>query len=364
MIEQAVRIGTFFGIPVRIHWTFLLIFAYILFTGLSEGHSMQMILVEMVFMLCMFVCVVLHEFGHALTARRYKIRTEDIILLPIGGVARLRNMPAKPVQELWVAIMGPMVNLVIAILLFTFLMFKNGWNQWVSQVDAEGLVMNWQNFLFILMVANLGLLVFNMIPAFPMDGGRVLRAFLAMWLGRLNATKWATRIGQIICVVLILTGVYYGAWTLALIGLFIFLSAGQEYRSVVVEDRIQNKSLAMCARKINDHLLEYQTAEEAMQTLISTGQSSFLVTDLEGRTMGYTTAARIVQSVKQSPQTRIRDITTTEYGILQGHTPLTVVIQYFRTHQPFVVVHNENGEPTHYADPEVVENFLRLTERA
>lgn len=361
MIEQAVRIGTFAGIPVRIHWTFLLIIAYFVISGLTAGHSWEMIAVEIVFVLTIFVCVVLHEFGHALTARRFNIKTEDIILLPIGGVARLRNMPDKPTQELLVAIMGPVVNLVIAILIFIVISMNSGLDYWASILGSEGLTMSWSHFFPILMITNIALLLFNMIPAFPMDGGRVLRALLAMWLGKLNATKWATRIGQVICILLVGFGIWQNAWTMALIGVFIFMSAGQEYRSVVVENLIKNRTLGMCARKLTEYLPEYQSVREAMLLIISSGQSSLPVIDLNGEVIGYVSGQKIVQASKENPEMRVKELCTQEYGIMHHNTPLMTVIQYFRTHQPFVLVKDDLGTTTHYIDPEVIEQCMKLS---
>ncbi|MBK9270793.1 MAG: site-2 protease family protein [Saprospiraceae bacterium] len=361
MIEQALKIGTFAGIPVRIHWTFLLIIAYFVISGLVAGHSWEMIMVEVVFVLTIFGCVVLHEFGHALTARRFNIKTEDIILLPIGGVARLRNMPDKPTQELLVAVMGPMVNLIIALFIFTAITMNSGIEYWNNIVESEGLTMSWDHFFPILMVTNIALLVFNMIPAFPMDGGRVLRALLAMWLGKLNATKWATRIGQFICVLLVIVGIWQNAWTMALIGVFIFLSAGQEYRSVVMESMIKNRTLGMVARKITDYLPEYHTAREAMNLLISSGQSSLPVIDLNGSVIGFVSGQKIVLANKQDPEIKIKDLLIQEYGLMHPAAPLAVVIQYFRNHQPFVIVRNDLGEYTHYVDPDVIDQYMKLS---
>ena len=171
------------GIPIRIHFTFLLLLLWIFLLG---GQSVSMVL----FMVAIFGCVVLHEFGHALVAKRYGVQTRDITLYPIGGVAMLQGRP-KPYQELWIALAGPAVNVVIAIILmivslatkarpaaFTIIMGPNS-----SLIDA-------------LYTSNLWLAGFNMIPAFPMDGGRVLRALLGLRLSEARATQIAGSIGQ------------------------------------------------------------------------------------------------------------------------------------------------------------------------
>lgn len=360
MIEQAVRIGTFAGIPVRIHWTFLLIIIYFVSVGISKGHSLQMIVVEICYVLAIFVCVVLHEFGHALTAKRYQIKTEDIILLPIGGVARLRNMPAKPIQELWVALMGPAVNLFIFIFIFTLLTSLFGWSYWSEFFSQESIEMSWSDFPVLLMITNLGLLLFNMIPAFPMDGGRVLRALLAMWMGRLVATKWATRVGQIICILMIGIGIYYNAWTMALIGFFIFFSAGQEYRAVSMDEMLKDKTLGMCARRLSEPLLEYQTIREAITDVIQSGQSSFLVMNLEGQMAGFVSSSAIAKMIKTNPELRIKDIMSKDIRVLHPNTSIHAVIQYFRNNQPFVLLSSETENYHYYCDPEVLDQYLRI----
>ncbi|MCC6773238.1 MAG: M50 family metallopeptidase, partial [Gemmatimonadaceae bacterium] len=173
-MRWAARIGTFAGISVYVHATFLLLIAWIGLSYWRAEQSIPAVVSGIVFILALFGCVVLHEFGHALTARRYGIRTRDITLYPIGGVARLERMPDEPRQELLVAVAGPAVNVVIAALLFLVLWLAGGFVPFEQLSVARG------NFLERLMVVNIWLVVFNLIPAFPMDGGRMLRAALAM----------------------------------------------------------------------------------------------------------------------------------------------------------------------------------------
>ena len=167
------RIGKLAGIGIYVHATFLLLILFILFMNLRAGKSLATAMAGVVFILAIFACIVLHELGHALAARHYGIRTRDITLLPIGGLARLERMPDVPIQELWVALAGPAVNAVIAGGLFAI--------DLLIGVRPELHDFRWTGggFLNKLMVVNIWLLVFNLIPAFPMDGGRMLRALLA-----------------------------------------------------------------------------------------------------------------------------------------------------------------------------------------
>lgn len=167
------KLGRFAGIDVYIHTTFLLLIGFIGVSYWLQERSLAAVVGGIGFILALFLCVVLHEYGHALTARRYGISTRDITLLPIGGVARLERMPDEPRQELWVALAGPAVNVVIAAALFGWL-FING-----SLMPLETLSVTSGSFLERLMLVNITLVAFNLLPAFPMDGGRVLRALLA-----------------------------------------------------------------------------------------------------------------------------------------------------------------------------------------
>ena len=228
----------FKGIKVFLHWTFILLPAYIAFTGISDGGSWNDVLTEIGYVLIVFACVVLHEFGHALTAQRFGVRTRDITILPIGGVASLERMPEDPKQEFWITVAGPLVNLVIAGLALIALA-ASGMALLTTDLfsDLEG----WTGLVTFLFAANLSLFLFNLIPAFPMDGGRILRSVLGMWLPRAKATRIATVVGRVLAVCFVVYGIHSGAFTLAIIGVFIFMAAGSEARQV----QQQTNSLAL-----------------------------------------------------------------------------------------------------------------------
>ena len=189
-MKWSLKLGSFAGIRVYLHWTFVLLLGWILFSHLGQGHEWAEAWRGVGFIIALFGCVLLHEFGHALTAKRYGIRTRDITLLPIGGIARLERLPENPRHELWVTLAGPAVNVVIAGVLFAVLYFLYPVNEFAQARLLEG------NFLVRLMWVNVFLGAFNLLPAFPMDGGRVLRALLSMRLGRARATRLAASIGQ------------------------------------------------------------------------------------------------------------------------------------------------------------------------
>ncbi len=220
-MKWSLKLGTYAGIGVYLHWTFALLIGWIFLANLGTGRPPAEALAAVGFILALFACVVLHEFGHALTARRYGVRTRDITLLPMGGVARLERIPENPRQEFWVALAGPAVNVVIALMLFAVLVGVDSLQQ-IFQVElVRG------HFLARLMWVNLFLCGFNLLPAFPMDGGRVLRALLATRLGRRKATAVAANIGQAMAILLGIAGFFTNPF-LIFIAIFVYLGAQGE----------------------------------------------------------------------------------------------------------------------------------------
>jgi Zn-dependent protease len=216
------KLVTIAGIDVYVHGTFLLLIAFVAFGDLVAGQGVTAILRGTLLILAVFTTVVLHEFGHALTARRFGVRTQDITLLPIGGVARLEKMPDKPGEQLLVALAGPAVSLAIALLLFGPARLLGG------QVGLDGVHLPDQDFLTQLMWINVFLAVFNLLPGYPMDGGRVLRALLAMRMAPERATQTAARVGQGVAMIFGLVGLF-GNPFLIVIAVFVWLGAQVEH---------------------------------------------------------------------------------------------------------------------------------------
>lgn len=231
-------IGTYWGIPIKIHWTFGLLILYVIYNGVSNGLTPMQIVWFAGYVLLLFFCVILHEYGHALTARRYGIHTQDIILSPIGGIARLEKLPDNPWHELLVAIAGPLVNVVIASILGIVFYFALGFDQFMSSDDFS-YIATIPGLLSYVLLSNIALFIFNLVPAFPMDGGRILRAFLSMKLGKKKATFWASVVGRIIAVGFIGVAIYFNAVTLGLIGVFIFFMARTENKNINIEESLK-----------------------------------------------------------------------------------------------------------------------------
>jgi Zn-dependent protease/CBS domain-containing protein len=232
-MKWSLYIGKPAGIKVFIHWTFILLVIWLSWMHLQQGHGLFEIIMGLIFLTALFACVTLHEFGHALAARRYGIGTLDINLLPIGGVARLESMPEDPKEELVVAIAGPAVNVAIAAGLYLIMLV-------LGQTDMElGPQITGSNFLADQLVINIILVLFNLIPAFPMDGGRVLRALLAFKIKRDRATRIAASVGQLLAIGFVFFGLFYNPWLL-FIGIFVFLGAGAEARQVSMAESVKH----------------------------------------------------------------------------------------------------------------------------
>jgi Zn-dependent protease len=224
-MRWSLKIAKLAGIDIFIHFTFFILLTWVAFIQWKLNGSFGAAFSGIVFILAIFTCVVLHELGHALTAKKYGIKTKDIILLPIGGVARLEKMPSQPIQELWVALAGPAVNVGIATLLAVYLWVTNTFtpdNQiTIATVPSVERIMG----------VNIFLILFNMIPAFPMDGGRVLRALLATRLAYIRATRISANLGQGIALLFGVIGLFYNP-ILLFIAFFVWMGAAQETRMV------------------------------------------------------------------------------------------------------------------------------------
>jgi Zn-dependent protease len=213
------KLGEVAGIGVHIHATFLLLLAWVALAHWIEERSLALVVEGVGFILALFACVLLHELAHALTAIRYGIKTRDITLLPIGGMAQLERIPEDPKQEVWVTLAGSAVNVVIALALFAWLQLTGGLEP-LNKLSVTG-----GSFLMRLMVVNVFLVAFNLLPAFPMDGGRVLRALLAMRMEYTKATQIAAYLGQALAFLFGFIGLLTNPF-LVFIALFVWIGAG------------------------------------------------------------------------------------------------------------------------------------------
>ena len=265
-MKWSLRIGRFLGIDVFLHWTFLIFCAFIwYFTHESLG--------TILFVLTAFTCVTLHEYGHALTARKFGIRTHDITLLPIGGVARLEKMPSNPKHEFLVAVAGPAVNLVIALALFVVCM--------VARIDPrqhlDEVIHGRSDFIVTLMWWNLTMIAFNMLPAFPMDGGRVFRALLAMRMDYAKATRWAGNVGKFMALLFGYYAFHSNHLLLLVIAFFVWSGATQE--TAMAEQKVALDGVRVRDAMITDfrRVSPEETAATMAQLILQGYQTDFPV---------------------------------------------------------------------------------------
>ena len=294
-MSGSIQIAKLFKIPVLVHWSFLLLFVFVVYEGSSNNFSVVDTLWLGGFMLAIFTCVIMHEFGHALTARRYGVETRDIILLPIGGVARLNKLPEKPLHEFLVAVAGPAVNIAIALLLTpTVFLPSIG-----LELSPNGAI-NATNFIPILIATNVFLAVFNLIPAFPMDGGRILRSLLAMRLGRVKATRIASILGQILAVVFVLASIFIlSSPILAFIGVFVFMNAWGEYKSVRLNALWDNTKLDSLMKTRFTRLHPHDTMHTAISIVEMGLEKNFVVLNEGGRSIGILHHEFIQEAMKE-----------------------------------------------------------------
>lgn len=259
------RIATVAGIPIRVHFTFLLFLAWIGVMGGANGGYIWTL-----FVIAVFACVVLHELGHALVAKHLGVTTRDITLYPIGGVAMLDGRPA-PRQELWIALAGPAVNVVLAILIGTAMVLRH------SGAPAFTGDLQHASFLDALLIANVTLAVFNMIPAFPMDGGRVLRALLGLAMPEARATQIAGGIGQGLAIVLGIAGIFMQSLILMLIAFFVFIGASQEIAATVTRSMLAGHVLSDAMQTRFRSITSGESLGNAANLLIHSSQRDFPV---------------------------------------------------------------------------------------
>lgn len=295
-MKWSISFGKIAGIRVLMHWTFLLLLAWIIITEVNKGSNTATVLLTVGYVLSIFFCVILHEFGHALTARRYGIETRKVTLLPIGGVASLERMPEKPKQELVVAIAGPAVNVIIAVLLLLIGSF--GINDLFDPERIESMAnITPGNFLYALCLINLILVAFNAIPAFPMDGGRVLRALLSFKMKRTKATNIAAKLGQVIGVVFILFG-FAGNFLLILIGLFVMAGAYSENMMVQQMEVLKGYKIRNALMTNYTVLHPDDTIKTAVDKLLAGAENNFIVAS-DVKVEGVLTKEQLVEGLQK-----------------------------------------------------------------
>jgi stage IV sporulation protein FB len=347
-------IARLFGSEIRIHVTFFLLLAWIGIAHYQQG-GWPAAVQGIVFILAIFACVVAHEFGHALAARRYGIRTPDITLLPIGGLARLEKMPEKPGEEIVVALAGPAVNVVIALALILFMNARFDMEA-LQRLDNPAI-----SFIVRLASVNIFLVLFNLIPAFPMDGGRVLRAVLSFWFSRTRATNIAARIGQALAFAFGFVGLMQGNPMLIFIAIFVYLAATAEAQSVGLQD--VSRSLGVRDAMIThfETLGPRATIREATDLLLRTTQHEFPVVDEGGRLLGFLTRSAMVQALSKSgPDTPVSDVMAAAVPTVPQSARLEEALKQLQGRGAAVAVLDWDGRLVGYVTPENIGELMMV----
>jgi Zn-dependent protease/CBS domain-containing protein len=318
-MKWSFRIGKLFGIPLYVHVTFVLFLGWIGLMSWQTGNGASSAIEDVLFICTLFTCVVLHELGHALTARRYGISTRDITLLPIGGVARLDRMPDDPKQELWVALAGPAVNVVIAGVLWLISGVSN-----LSDFNGMESIFT-GSFISRVAFVNAYLVVFNMLPAFPMDGGRVLRALLATRMEYTRATRVAATLGQLMALGFGLVGLFGISALdippnamLVLIALFVWIAAAQESGMVQMRHSLSGIPVSRAMVTEFHTLRPDDTLADAVELTLKGTQRDFPV--LEGeRVAGVLRQSDMLATLaRQGAAVRVGDVMETEFQVVQS----------------------------------------------
>lgn len=354
-MKGAFKIGSIAGINLFIHWTFSILIAYIVFSNYRAGQSTEQIIWSVIFILSIFVTVLMHELGHALTAKRFNIITKDITLLPIGGLARLESIPEKPKEELIVAIAGPAVNIAIALIIGLFITIPDAKD--LNEQLSSGV--NSSNFFLAFYFVNLWLALFNFIPAFPMDGGRVLRALLAMKFERHIATNIAARIGQILALGFIFLGFYYNLF-LIFIGLFIMFSAQAEAEYTQIKSMLKGYKVKDVLMKNYQELDAGEKIKTAVQMLLNGQSKNFLVTE-NHKPVGTLSRNEIIKTLSEHGENElIRNAMNSNLIFLNTDSPLEEAFQKAQQNKSTLMPVMENDKLIGTLDTENILEFIMV----
>ncbi len=314
------RIARVAGINIFVHWTFSILLAWIVIAYLWSGSTWLAAAEGVALIIAIFGCVVLHELGHALTAQRFNIQTRDITLLPIGGLARLERIPEEPHKELLIALAGPAVNVVIAALLFAVIGLTYGLTAMMPDKFIGG------NFIVNLMVVNVVLVVFNMLPAFPMDGGRVLRALLGYWTDHARATSIAASVGQGMAILFGLLGLATFNPFLLFIALFVYLGAEAENRMAQMKLILAGIPVWAAMMTRYKTLSPDDSLEAAADELLAGTQRDFPVME-DGTLIGMLRQMSIVQGIRGGGLNQpIRELIDTDFSSVEENERLDRVV--------------------------------------
>jgi Zn-dependent protease len=356
-MSASLNLGRYAGIKVQIHWTFWLLFLFIGFMVYSNDGNLQELLWNFLFIFALFFCVVLHEYGHALAARRYGVGTRSITLLPIGGVASLKDMPEDPKQEFVIAIAGPLVNVVIALLLYLVLPMDQFLVDDPEMLEEQLNTINASNFLFYLFSVNVALVLFNLIPAFPMDGGRIFRAALSTRMSRVQATRYASSLGKFMALVFFLLGLFSNI-ILTVIAVFIYFGAHSENIMIQQISLLQGNDIRDAMLTDFTTLSPDDTVQHAVDRILDSTEQDFIISE-NGQPVGILFMDDIIPILRNKEQDKpIREVMKLDFVSLEAGDPLPSAYRQLKRGDRnfFPVV--ENGKLVGVLDMNNINEFL------
>jgi len=356
-MSASLQLGRYAGIKVQIHWTFWLLFLFVGVLVFAGDGGLTDLFWHFAFIFALFFCVILHEFGHALTAKKYGIKTRSITMLPIGGVASLEEIPENPIEEFFIAVAGPLVNVVLAILLYFIAPVDQFIGQDPETLEEQLATITAGNFLFYLLIMNVALVLFNMLPAFPMDGGRIFRALLSMRFGRIKATQVASGMGKLMALIFFVFGLFYSV-ILAVIAVFIYFGAHSE------NIMIQQLSL-LEGNTVRDAMItEYSildpsaTLSAAIDRILASTEQNFIVAS-NGEVQGVLFMEDLATALKSNGKgIKVSEVMDKDITILEASDPLTQGYrQLHRGRKNFFPV-IDNGQIVGVLDMNNINEFL------
>ena len=339
-MDGNLNLGKYYGTKIEIHWTFFLIIAWIILTEVVSGGSIDRILFNLQFILAVILCVFLHEMGHAMAAKHFGIKTKKIVLLPIGGISTNDITTNSPKEEFLITAAGPIVNIIIAIILFFAVPVHDYISLNLGQYFTALSDFSFRTFFFFLFIVNVALVIFNMIPAFPLDGGRILRALLDLKFDRVRATKIAATIGNIIAMILLLIGFLFNP-ILIFMSLFLFIGSFSE-------NRIVHELSLLKGHKVRDAMLEditvfdpNDTMEAVIKVIISGSETNFIVVGDE-KILGILYHKDIIENSNKR-QMLVKNIMSKVHKTMQANEALSVAYRLMENEvHPFFPVVEKN----------------------
>lgn len=368
-MKNSIQVAKIYGIPLKLHWTFGLMILWVVFEGRRNGMEWENVGWFAFLIVGLFVCVVLHELGHAVAAKKFGVKVKDILISPIRGAARMDGLPDQSISETIIAAAGPLVNILIAGIL-GILGWALGSLEFSNIGASKAAFGDPDNFLTLFFLINVMLVVFNLIPTFPLDGGRILRSLLSIKLGKLRATKITMYLSQIISVTIVVLAYYFLPQKILLYFIpffvlmagFLFYMSTREYEMVKTEEILKNHVVAELIRSEFTSFQDSDNIAVAKQTLEVGEEKDFIVKNESGEIIGILAETAILEnSTQNSPSIQL--IEKFISPILEVAQPSDSLFQFYkklRRQEVRILPIFENEKLIGVLDVEQMNEFLRV----